>query len=370
MIVLFTVAILSVSALGNSAYADHVKGGGGTIDLVAAEGSNTINISGTTDRSDEVIVKVLAPNRNIVSIDQITPTGEGVRLGYSTTITTGGPLWSQDGDYIITIQQSSAGCKVSSGLNVSQDLEHDKTTALHCSLGMMENKYNHIARVGITSGTTSETSFSLDYTVEHDEYYVSGQTIPTATSLKKLTLTADGIQGSTTINVSGTTDKSDEVIIKVTAPNGNIVAIAQITPAGGNFATTIEVGGPLWNQDGTYTIKARQGPTHMSSFAMAEGTIGDCKSLPGYADGTSLELSSSATSSADCVISHGAGALLKSADDDNTGWLAYQNTAEVEIADGHVVPEFGVIAAMILAVAIISIIVVTTKTKLSLVPRY
>ena len=34
------------------------------------------------------------------------------------------------------------------------------------------------------------------------------------------------------------------------------------------------------------------------------------------------------------------------------------------------IPEFGVIAAMILAVAIVSIIVVTAKTKLSLVPRY
>ena len=62
MIVFLTVVILSVSALGNSAYADHVKGGGGTIDLVAAEGSNTINISGTTDKSNEVIIKVTAPN--------------------------------------------------------------------------------------------------------------------------------------------------------------------------------------------------------------------------------------------------------------------------------------------------------------------
>ena len=365
MIVLFTVAILSVSALGNSAYADHVKGGGGTIDLVAAEGSNTINISGTTDRSDEVIVKVLAPNRNIVSIDQITPTGEGVRLGYSTTITTGGPLWSQDGDYIITVQQSSAGCKVPSGLNVSQDLEHDRTTALHCSLGMMENKYNHIARVGITSGTTSETLFSLDYTIKHDEYYVGGHNTPTATSLKKLTLIADGIQGSTTINVSGTTDKSNEVIIKVTAPNGNIVAIDQITPSGGSFATTIEVGGPLWSQDGMYTVKARQGPTHMSSWAISEGDMGDCDRLLD----TSGDVTSSAGSTDDCAITVSQ-SNFKAADDENTGWLAYQNSAEVEILDGHVVPEFGVIAAMILAVAIVSIIVVTAKTKLSIVPRY
>ena len=87
-IVLLAVTIMSVSVLGNSAYSDHVVGSGGTIDVVAAEGSNTISINGTTDRSDEVIIKVLAPNRNIVSIDQITPTSEGVRLGYSTTINT------------------------------------------------------------------------------------------------------------------------------------------------------------------------------------------------------------------------------------------------------------------------------------------
>jgi len=75
--------------------------------------------------------------------------------------------------------------------------------------------------------------------------------------------------------------------------------------------TTIEVGGQLWSQDGMYTVSAQQG------------------------------------------------------DASN-----YKTSAQVEIVDGHVIPEFGVIAAMILAVAIISIIVVTAKTKLSIVPRY
>jgi len=45
-------------------------------------------------------------------------------------------------------------------------------------------------------------------------------------------------------------------------------------------------------------------------------------------------------------------------------------TEKIEIYGSWAIPEFGVIAAMILAVAIISIIVVTAKTKLSLVPRY
>jgi len=300
MIILFTVAILSVSALGNNAYASHVVGGGSTIDVVATEGSNIINVSGTTDRSDEIIIKVLAPNRNLVSVDQITPSGGS----YSTTIKTSA-LWNQDGEYTITVQQSQ-GAKQFEG-----------------------NAYNHLVRVEVISGTTSATSISIDTTVEHDEYYVSDKNIPTAPSLKKLTITATGIEGSNTINVSGTTDRSDTIILKVLAPNGNLVSVDQITPTDNSYSTTIKTGGPLWSQDGMYMIKAQQGPT----------TLGN--TLVGHV-----------------------------ADSPNIGLINYQASAEVEIVDGHVIPEFGVIAAMILAVAIVSIIVVTAKTKLSIVPRY
>ncbi len=45
-------------------------------------------------------------------------------------------------------------------------------------------------------------------------------------------------------------------------------------------------------------------------------------------------------------------------------------TEKIEIHGSWAIPEFGVIAAMILAVAIVSIIVVTAKARLSLVPRY
>ena len=126
-----------------------------------------------------------------------------------------------------------------------------------------------------------------------------------------MSLTAGGVEGSTTIDVSGTTDRNDEITITVIAPNGNKVSVDQITPSGGSFMTTIETGGALWSQDGMYTISAYQGAASN-----------------------------------------------------------YQTSADVEIVDGHVIPEFGVIAAMILAVAIVSIIVVTAKTKLSIVPRY
>ena len=124
-----------------------------------------------------------------------------------------------------------------------------------------------------------------------------------------MSLSAD-CSGST-CDVSGTTDRNGDITLKVTAPNGNVVSVSQISPSGGSFMTTIETGGALWSQDGMYTISAHQGAASN-----------------------------------------------------------YQTSADVEIIDGHVIPEFGTIAVMILAVAIVSIIIVTGRSKLGLVLRY
>jgi len=56
---------------------------------------------------------------------------------------------------------------------------------------------------------------------------------------------------------------------------------------------------------------------------------------------------------------------------DRTLTIAFPAGAEeIEIIGTFVVPEFGTIAAMILAVAIISIIAVSAKSRLSIMPRY
>ena len=74
-----------------------------------------------------------------------------------------------------------------------------------------------------------------------------------------LSLTAD--EGSTTIAVSGTTSvTNNDISIVVTAPNGNIVTIDQISPdANGDFMTEIQTNSLLWRQDGVYTVTAQQG---------------------------------------------------------------------------------------------------------------
>ena len=264
-IVLLAVTIMSVSAIGQNAYA-----GGAGMSLSADCSGSSCDISGTTDRSDQdATMVVTASNGNIVTVGQLgTSSGS-----FSGSLNVSG---LDDGSYTVSVNQGS-----SSKYNLSVDVD--------------------------VSGGSSDSSASVSNMVAASEDELGVETA----SAGGLQLTAGGMEGSTTIDVSGTTDRSGDITLTVTAPNGNIVTVSQISPSGGSFATTITTGGALWSQDGMYTIKAVQGAASN-----------------------------------------------------------YQVSAEVEVIDGHVIPEFGVIAAMILAVAIVSIIVVTAKTKLSLVPRY
>ena len=119
--------------------------------------------------------------------------------------------------------------------------------------------------------------------------------------------------GSTMFEVTGMTDRvSQDITLTVIAPNGNVMTVDQISPnLDGEFAAEIMVGGSLWKQNGIYTVTVQQ--------------FDDPK---------------------------------------------YTASKVVDILDGVVVPEFGTIAAMILAVAIISIIAVSAKSRLSIIPRY
>jgi len=265
-IVFLALTIMSVSAIGQNAYA-----AGAGMSLSADCSGSSCDISGTTDRNDQDVTVVVSSGNGIHIVDQLSASGGS----FSTTINVSN---LDDGTYKIAANQGSSS-KYS--LNVSVDV----------------------------SGGSSDSSASVSNMVAASEEEAAGAT--ETASVSGLQLTAGGMEGSTTIDVSGTTDRNGDITLTVTAPNGNIVTVSQISPSGGSFATTIETGGALWSQDGMYTISAQQG------------------------------------------------------DASN-----YKTSADVEIIDGHVIPEFGVIAAMILAVAIVSIIVVTAKTKLSIVPRY
>ena len=280
-IVFLAVAMISVSALSQNAYA------ASGLSLSADGSGDTIAISGTSDRNDLDVTIVLSNSMGIHGVAQPSVSGGSFSASFNVSNLS-------DGSYTIAANQGDS------------------------------SKYSVSVDVDVSGGSSDSSVSATTVTVASDVEIDTGESNTNAArnEMTVFTLTADAIQGSTTINVSGNTDRSLDIVLIVKAPNGNVVSIDQVTPSGGSYMTTISVGGALWSQDGMYTIEADQGIDAGGKYTGQ-------------------------------VMQH-----------------IYQESTQVEIKDGHVVPEFGTIAIMILVVAIVSIIALSAKTKLSIVPKY
>ena len=107
-IVFLALTIMSVSAIGQNAYA-----GGGGMSLSADCSGSSCDISGTTDRNDQdVTVVITASNGNIVQVDQLSVSGDS----FSTTINVSN---LDDGAYTIAVNQ---GASSKYSLSVSVDV--------------------------------------------------------------------------------------------------------------------------------------------------------------------------------------------------------------------------------------------------------
>ena len=274
-IALLAVSLISVTSIQQDAFAQTQ---GMTLTAMADAGSKTITVTGkTVSGYTDVAFTVKSPSgNNVVAVGQTTPDAEGM-FGAEFKI---GPTWTEDGFYEVKAQQGNTAL-------------YTMTVLVEVNGGMAEQ----------TSVTESNFSSDVFEPIEPSVARDAGIEISTA----------ETEMGSDTIVVTGSTDRvSADITLTVTAPNGNVVSIDQVSPMlDGEFTATITTGGPLWTQDGIYTVTAQQ--------------FSDPK---------------------------------------------YTASAEVDIQDGMVVPEFGTIAAMILAVAIISIIAVSAKSRLSIIPRY
>ena len=217
-----------------------------------------------------------------------------------------------------------------------------------------------------------------------------------------------------TITVTGSVANvvpGDEVTIVVVSPLNSIVTIDQLNVSGDNtFKTTFNTSSGLWKYDGTYTIKANYGSLDNKVKVeliggVAVDTPSGCGPSEVDADGYCIpyeisggEVTSAAINTDDNSIiinitPNDEGTLTvtpsestqdgifmvlvdgEESDDveinGNTVTVMFPAEAEqIEIIGTFVIPEFGTIAAMILAVAIISIIAVSAKSRLSIMPRY
>ena len=275
---MFTFFLLSVSILSGFAFQDFAYAETGmSVSVNADEGSTTISVSGHTSvKNNSVQILVTSPNGNRVDLAQVMPDANG---DFAKEIQVGA-LWKEDGMYTIVVQQGQS------------------------------SQYSFKLQAEVNGGITAATSVS-DSTLKSGIGEVS-PIIGGTKDISGLTITDNSVLGSTTISISGHTDRSGAITIQVISPNGNRVDLAQVMPdADGDFTAEFRTDSPLWNQDGDYTINVQQG-----------------------------------------------------------SGSAYQDSVAVEVVDGAVIPEFGTIAALILAVAIISIITVSAKTRLSIMPRY
>jgi len=216
------------------------------------------------------------------------------------------------------------------------------------------------------------------------------------------------------------------VAIMITSSNGSVVGIAQVSiGADKKFSAEFTAGGTM-RQEGTYTVTAQYGNenrTAESTFEFGGSTVTPpteknsmvtdttvsvqgSSDLIGYeitggklsimpdVDANSLIVSIDATDDGSLTLTIPRSVLdatMNGEDDDffvlidgeevdfeettsstdRTLTITFPAGAEeIEIIGTFVIPEFGTIAAMILAVAIISIIAVSAKSKLSIIPRY
>ena len=218
--------------------------------------------------------------------------------------------------------------------------------------------------------------------------------------------------------------------LTVTAPNGNLVSIDQLAVgADKKFSTNLAAGGALMKIEGTYSVTVQYGdnknnvgstsfefggstvtpPNEVEESTVTDTTVSVSGSsdLIGYeitggkllgitpdVDANSLIISIDATEDGTLTLTIPRSVLdatIGGEDDDffvlidgeevdfdettsstdRTLTIAFPAGAEeIEIIGTFVVPEFGTIAAMILAVAIISIIAISAKSRLSIIPRY
>ena len=252
------------------------------------------------------------------------------------------------------------------------------------------------------------------------DHHAGGQTMPIDISTD-----SDTYDHDSTIEVTGqvaTVRDGAAVSIVVSGPMG-IAAIDQVTPsADGSFSSSVGTGSNLMKYDGEYKIEATYGDRAINDFVtvtleggIAAGSLsgGDDHHEGGHHEAEAYDLTddvstsisggeiASVTAGNNSVViaihdAEDGGELTLTVDSDvltpfddgtyfvlvdgeesddasqdgNTVTIPLEFGVEsVEVIGTHVIPEFGTIAAVVLAVAIIAIIAVTSKSRLSLMPK-
>ena len=198
-----------------------------------------------------------------------------------------------------------------------------------------DKKFSHEFRAGglmrIAGTYTIEVQYGSESNTAEASFEFGGVTPPPPVTEYPLGITEK------TVKVEGADD-----LVTYEITNGRILSI---TPTEANsLVVSIETTG-----DGSITLTIPR--TVLESTDSVTGEDSDVFVLVDYEESDDYDITTTST--------------------DRTITVEFaEGTEEIELIGTWVIPEFGTIAAMILVVAIVSVIAVSAKSKLSIIPRY
>jgi predicted secreted protein with PEFG-CTERM motif len=268
---------------------------------------------------DQISLIVQAPNGNIVQLDQMTVESD---KKFNTEINPNGPYWKTPGMYKITITQN----------------ENNQATAYFEFTGITSPSVNEEA-VAEESEAVAEESEAVaeesEAVAEESEAVAEEGTVEEAVAEESEVTIIDSIITATSITIQDSTD-----LISYEITNGKVInSIPDLDAV--SLLLYIES-----TDDGSITLTIPR--------SVLDATINsEDDQFFVLVDGEEVDFEEIATSTERTLT---------------INFMA--GTEEIEIIGTFVIPEFGTIAAMILAVAIISIVAISAKSRPGMLSRY
>jgi predicted secreted protein with PEFG-CTERM motif len=318
------------------------------------QGSDTIKIFGeVNNKVHPIVVQVFAPNGNLITIDQVMAGSDG---SFASTIKAGGPLWQQDGAYSVVVQQNIRNsASYVPPTAKSYIATNDPTINTHARLAETEQSVQSatVDRVSnqMIQNRETITITVLDGSIQDffNEYF------------DNLVWSVSG--GGYVAEITPSVDSNSIVINLIPADLSSGTASTYT----GEFASDTEtVAESAWKRDtvGIFEIS-------LPREVIDSKTCYDTQWIRDFEDPASCK---EWGPDSEYIV------LVDGEESDFQEWpTAAQRKLEIpfthgvttiEIIGTEVIPEFGTIAGLVLAAALISIIAVSAKTRLNVIPKF
>ena len=317
------------------------------------QGSDTIKIFGKVNNmAHPIVIQVYAPNGNLITIDQVM---SGSDHTFSSVIKAGGPLYKQDGEYTILVQQNIRNSAsyvpaanpylalndpgLSTHGNFAETEQYGQTASVdRVSSMMIQNRESIIINVvdGQIRDYFNQYFDNLWWTVRGGGYVAEMSPNVDANSIVINLIPAE--IGATNASTMGGEFASDRDSVAESSWSRDTVGYFEISlPREVIESKTCY--DTQWIRDFDDPASCREWGPDTNFVVLVDGEESDFQEWPTAAQ-RKLEI----------PFTHGA--------------------TTIEIIGTEVIPEFGTIAGLVLAVALISIIAVSAKTRLNIIPKF